>query len=117
MGYYIYKHTNKENQVVYVGQKINMESRQCAHKNSSEWKDSINKIEFSEVTDSLLMDIYEKYYISKYNPINNKEYIDCQYSRFFTNLEELKFILRILISLKGLDSEDVLVIGEMIRQA
>jgi hypothetical protein len=32
-------------------------------------------------------------------------------------LEELKFILRILISLKGLDSEDVLVIGEMIRQA
>lgn len=31
-------------------------------------------------------------------------------------LNELNFILRILISLKGLDSEDVLVIREMIRQ-
>ena len=91
MSYYIYKHLNKDNQVVYVGQTINMDSRQCTHRNSSEWKDTIHKVEYAEVTDSLLMDIYEKYYISKYNPINNKEYIDCQYSRFFTSLEELNF--------------------------
>ena len=58
MSYYIYKHINKDNQVVYVGQTINMDSRQSAHKNSSEWKNDIHKIEYAEVTDNLLMDIY-----------------------------------------------------------
>ena len=91
MSYYIYKHLDKNNKTIYIGQTINMESRQSAHKNSSEWRCNIHKIEYAEVTDNLLMDIYERYYISKYNPMNNKEYIDCQYDRFFTNLEELNF--------------------------
>lgn len=37
------------------------------------------------------MDIYEKYYISKFNPKYNKKDINCKYSRFFTGLEELEF--------------------------
>ena len=73
MSYYIYKHLDNNNNIIYVGQTINIESRQSDHKTHSEWKNEISKIEYAEVTDKLLMDIYERYYISKYNPINNKK--------------------------------------------
>lgn len=91
MGYYIYKHLNLDNEVIYVGLTINIHSRQSEHKSSSSWSDEIHKIEYAEVGDNLLMEIYEKYYISKHLPKYNKKDVDCKYSRFFKNMDELEF--------------------------
>ena len=91
MGYYIYKHLNKENEVIYVGQTKDMDDRQGSHKNSSDWAKEIKRIEFTEVSDSMIMDIYEKYYISKLTPKYNKKDIDCKYSDFFVSMKELEF--------------------------
>ena len=91
MSYYIYKHYNSDNQIVYVGQTKNLEKRQGEHFLNSKWKNEIHRIEYVEVTDKMLMDLYEKYYIDKDSPKYNKKDVDCQYTRFFNNLEELNF--------------------------
>ena len=91
MGYYIYKHLNSDLEVIYVGQTIDMENRQKQHKLNSAWKNEIFKIEYAEVTDSLLMDIYERLYIDRYRTKYNIKDKDCEYSRFFKNMEELEF--------------------------
>jgi hypothetical protein len=91
MSYYIYKHINDKDEVIYIGQTINLKERQDNHSSNSIWKDDIHKVEYAEVTDSLLMDIYEKYYISKYNPKYNKKDQDCKYDKFFVNLKDLEF--------------------------
>ena len=91
MSYYIYKHLNSDMEVIYVGLTTNIHNRQSEHKSSSGWSNEIFKIEYAEVSDSMLMEIYEKYYISKYSPKYNKKDIDCLYSRFFKNMEELEF--------------------------
>ena len=91
MSYYIYKHYNKDLEVIYVGLTTDIDGRQSSHKTSSHWKSEIHKIEYAEVTDSMLMEIYEKYYIDKHLPKYNIKSIDCQYTRFFKNMEELEF--------------------------
>ena len=91
MSYYVYKHYNKDLEIIYVGLTTNINSRQADHKSSSVWKNEIYKIEYAEVSDSMLMNIYEKYYIDKYLPKYNKKDINCKYSRFFISLDELKF--------------------------
>jgi len=91
MGYYIYKHLNKKSEVIYIGLTIDINSRQSSHKSNSHWNKEIYKIEYAEVTDNMLMEIYEKYYIDKYLPKYNIKDMDCQYSRFFKNMEELDF--------------------------
>ena len=91
MGYYIYKHLNKESEVIYVGLTTDIKSRQSSHKSNSHWNKEIHKIEYAEVTDNMLMEIYEKYYIDKYLPKYNTKDMDCQYSRFFKNMEDLDF--------------------------
>lgn len=78
-------------EVIYVGLSTDMKSRQLTHKSMSHWSNEIFKIEYAEVTDNMLMEIYEKYYIDKYLPKYNIKDIDCQYSRFFKNMEELEF--------------------------
>ena len=91
MGYYIYKHLNSDMEVIYVGLTTDILTRQSAHKSTSHWKDEIYKVEYTEVSDDMLMEIYEKYYIDKYLPKYNTKDIDCKYSRFFKNMEELEF--------------------------
>lgn len=91
MSYYIYKHLDKENNVIYVGQTKNLKNRIVSHKTSSSWFSLVKTIEYAEVTDRILMNIYEKLYIDRYSPIYNKKDMDCEYSRFFKNMEELYF--------------------------
>ena len=62
--YCVYKHLNENFEVIYVGKSKDMKTRQISHKENASWKKEIFKIEYAEVTDSMLMDIYEKYYIS-----------------------------------------------------
>ena len=91
MGFYIYKHYDENNNIIYIGQTKNMEQRQNKHKRNSKWKDSIFKITYSKIYDGLLMNLYEKYYISKYTPINNKKDIDCNYYNLFETMYIWRF--------------------------
>lgn len=90
MSFYIYKHI-LNNEVVYVGKTINMNSRQKQHNKDKEWFVKELIVEYAEVTDSMLMEIYEKYYIDKHKPIYNIKDINCKYSKFFKSLDELEF--------------------------
>ena len=91
MSYYIYKHINDKDEVIYIGQTTDIHTRQSTHKNISNWKDEIFKIEYCEVYDKYIMDIMERYYISKYKPKYNLEHIDCDYSYYFKVIKELDF--------------------------
>lgn len=91
MSYYVYKHVAYNGDIIYVGQTKNLGSRTSVHKSNSNWFNLVEKIEYAEVTDRILMNIYEKLYIDKYSPIYNKKDIHCEYSRFFKNMEELVF--------------------------
>lgn len=91
MAYYIYKHYNSDNEVIYVGQTKDMNNRQYTHRNSSHWRSEIHKIEYSKVYDKYMMDIMEKYYISKYKPKYNLSFNDCSYYEYFNVKKELEF--------------------------
>ena len=64
MSFYIYKHI-LNNEVVYVGKTINMESRQKSHNKDKDWFIEGLEIEYAEVDNKTIMDIYELYYINK----------------------------------------------------
>lgn len=83
MSYYIYKHLDVEGQVVYVGQTKDMKKRQGTHKH----KKYIDKIIYVEVSTREIMDLYEKYYISKHNPKFNIDCIGCDYTKYLIDLE------------------------------
>jgi len=70
--YTVYRHLNKEGEVIYVGQSINIKSRQLNHKKSSSWFDEVEKIEYMKFDSKLDMDCSEMFLINKYKPINNK---------------------------------------------
>lgn len=91
MGYYVYKHLDKNNDVIYIGQTKNINNRQREHKSHSKWFYKVYKIIYTELNDKLLTDIYEKLYIDTYSPAYNTKDIDCKYSRFFKNMKELEF--------------------------
>ena len=92
MSYYIYKHLDKYKNIIYVGQTINMTDRQKSHLSNSEWKEEIKYIEYAIVSDKMLMDLYEKYYISKHTPKYNLKDIDLKYLNY-VSLKELTFSL------------------------
>ena len=83
MSYYIYKHYNSDGEVIYVGQTKDMKKRQGTHKH----KEHIDKITYVEVSTREIMDLYEKYYISKYNPKFNIDCIGCDYTKYLIDLE------------------------------
>lgn len=82
MAYYIYKHLDSNGNVIYCGQTKNIKKRQSEHLLNAKWKDEITKIEYAEVSDRMLMDLYEKYYISFHAPKYNIKDISCDYIRF-----------------------------------
>ena len=71
MSYYIYKHLDSNNCVIYVGQSININQRCKDHLRSSGWKDKIDRILVAEVPNKFCMDFYEKYLIRKLQPQYN----------------------------------------------
>ena len=83
MSYYIYKHLDLEGKVVYVGQTKDMDSRQGKHSHS----EYVDKILFIEVETREIMDLYEKFYISKYNPKYNIKSKSCNYTKYLIDLE------------------------------
>ena len=69
--YYIYKHLNAIDEVIYIGKTIRMNRRQREHLNKSIWKNDISKILFCEVENKTIMDLYEVYLINTLNPKYN----------------------------------------------
>lgn len=89
-GYFIYQHLNKDNEIIYVGLTVNMETRQSAHKSQSSHKKEIYKIMYADAKNKTSMELYEKYYINKYNPkYNSKDARNDDVS--WLKLDELSF--------------------------
>lgn len=71
--YCIYKHINKNNEIIYIGLTSNLKQRQCKHLKESQHKQEIFRIEYAECQNKTAMILYEQYYINKYNPKYNKK--------------------------------------------
>lgn len=76
--YYIYKFLDNNDNVIYVGQTIDMEKRMYQHK-SYNYKNydlysNIYKVRYAEVESDYHMNIYEIHYICKYNPKYNIQF-------------------------------------------
>lgn len=71
MSFYIYQHRNINNEIIYIGRTVNMETRQKSHLSKAGHKDEISEIYYAEVSNKTLMDIYELYYINKIDPVFN----------------------------------------------
>lgn len=71
--YTVYKHINKNGNIIYIGKSKNLKQRQRQHKKTTEWFNDIDEIEYMEFETKTGMDIAELYLINKYSPTNNKK--------------------------------------------
>lgn len=71
MNYYVYKHLDENNKVIYVGLTTDMKNRQASHKSTALWRDKIKSVEYCKVENSAIMNIFEIYLINKLNPEYN----------------------------------------------
>ena len=70
MSYNVYFYYNKDNEIIYVGQALDVLKRWNTH--NEPWKAEVKIIGVREYNDRAAMDIFEHYYITKYNPRYNK---------------------------------------------
>lgn len=98
--YYVYRFLDKENITLYIGQsrQYSLETRVNQHRTSQSWFNEVEKVEFIYCMDRLEMDLFERFYISKFRPkynISNSGYkiprIKC-YHEEWKELEEFKNI-------------------------
>lgn len=90
MGNYIYEFINKGNEIIYIGKTTNLNRRIRNHILDKCWFNEVNKILYAECTSRTDMDIYEVYYINKWNPCHNTQSLyNCMFSQ---KLNELTFI-------------------------
>lgn len=69
-GYYIYFYYNKNDELMYIGQAVDVGKRWQSHQEP--WKKEVCKIGVREYTDHASMDIFEHYYITKLPTKYNK---------------------------------------------
>lgn len=69
MGYFVYFYYNNKDELIYVGQALDVGNRWRTH--TEKWKKEVCKIGIREYPDHAAMDIYEHYYIAKYQPCHN----------------------------------------------
>lgn len=73
--YYVYRFKNIDDKIIYVGKTNNIRTRMSQHFTSGhlpkECYDSVKEIEFIKLNSNTEMDIYETYFINKYNPRYN----------------------------------------------
>lgn len=70
MGYYVYFYYNVDDDIIYVGQALDVGKRWQSH--NEKWKEEVVKIGVRTYPDHASIDIFEHYYIVKYNPRYNK---------------------------------------------
>lgn len=68
--YYVYKYINSKNEILYIGQTIDLDRRFNEHKGRI-WDIEKEKILFAKCNTLSDMNIYEMYYINKLNPKYN----------------------------------------------
>lgn len=68
--YFVYKYINKKNELLYVGQTIDLDRRFNEHKNRI-WDIEKEKILYAECKTIIDMNIYEMFYINKLKPKYN----------------------------------------------
>lgn len=86
---FLYKFSNKQNDVLYIGKTHCLKQRFFQHKQDKIWWNEVDKIEIAEIH-KFLVDIYEVYYINYFNNIKklyNKKDINVRYTKF--NLKNL----------------------------
>jgi len=83
---------NKNNEIIYIGKTINIDQRLRQHMmdKDKKWFKTVNKIYYAECLNKTDMDIYEIYYINKFNPCHNIQSVNN--SKFSQVLNELNFI-------------------------
>lgn len=101
--YYVYKMINIENETLYIGKTSNIENRVKQHKRDKYWMDDAVRVYYSELKNKTDMDIYEIYYINKYNPIHNKDFMN--ENQFSIKLPELEFVEYKILAKKRKNTE------------
>ena len=112
--YNVYRHLDKNGDIIYIGKSKNLATRQKSHRDNSEWFLDINSIEYITLDSKIEMDIAELYLINKHSPINNKKdnrsdsvaivNMECNWIKF--NMEELERRNKISISTNFLSDKD-----------
>jgi len=89
--FYVYKWVDSNENILYVGKTIDISNRTTQHIQDKKWIDNDTEIYYAELPNKTDMDIYEIYYINKYNPKYNIRYMN--ESIFSLTLPELNFKL------------------------
>jgi len=89
--YHVYKFIDAEDKVLYIGKSKHVKSRISNHINEKRWIKEGVKVYVGECKNKTDMDMYEIYYINKYNPIHNVASMNDE--EFSIKLPELKFVL------------------------
>jgi len=89
--FYVYKWIDKEGNILYVGKTTNITNRTTQHLQDKKWIDSNTEIYYAELPNKTDMDIYEIYYINKFNPKYNIRHMN--EAVFSLVLPELNFKL------------------------
>ena len=76
MSQHLYRHFDKDGNLLYVGISINAFQRLSQHKNSSSWFDEITRVEIERYPSRSAVEAAEKKAIIDEKPIHNKRYND-----------------------------------------
>lgn len=86
--FYVYKFIGKNNEVLYVGQTIDMDRRMTEHKGRI-WDIEKERIEYAQCNNRIDMYLYELYYINQLNAKYNESLVF--YEKPTVELPELEF--------------------------
>lgn len=71
--YYVYFYYNNKKELLYVGKTIDVRKRWREHQ--EKWKGDVHRIGIREYPDHASMDVFEHYYIARFVPKYNKEFL------------------------------------------
>ena len=89
--FYVYKWVSIDDVVLYVGKTKNINNRTTQHEDEKTWITNKTLLYYAELQNKTDMDIYEIYYINKYEPKHNTNYMNNSKPSFI--LSELDFKL------------------------
>ena len=100
MEFCVYRFLDINNNILYVGQSANLERRIKHHKSRKVWFNEVEYIEYIPYNSKYKMELYERYFISKFKPKYNDKYFKYDNSKIeHTNYSFLKYIPNSIINL------------------
>lgn len=70
---YLYQLKNDKNEIIYVGKTKNLRQRLLQHAKYKSWFNEVSEIYYHLFENKTDCDVYEIYYINKFNPIYNRD--------------------------------------------